>query len=83
MNLMMLLEMAQSSFGDRVALTNGGEHLTYEQLFQASGAAGEKARSAGAEYFAMHLEASWPGVSLIIASKAVPKSCPSDRFQKP
>jgi len=55
----MLLEMAQSSFGDRVALTNGGEHLTYEQLFQASGAAGEKARSAGAEYFAMLDESSF------------------------
>jgi len=59
MNLMMLLEMAQSSFGDRVALTNGDENLTYAQLFEASSVAGEKARSAGAEYFAMLDESSF------------------------
>ena len=59
MNLMMLLEMAQSSFGDRVAITNGDEHLTYQQLFEASAVAGEKARSAGAEYFAMLDESSF------------------------
>jgi acyl-CoA synthetase (AMP-forming)/AMP-acid ligase II len=59
MNLMMLLEMAQSSFGDRVALTNGDEHLTYQQLFEASAVAGAKAKSIGAEYFAMLDESSF------------------------
>ena len=39
MNLMMLLEMAASGFGDRVAVQNGGEKLTYTELFGAAGAA--------------------------------------------
>ena len=39
MNLMMLLEMAASGFGDRVAVTNGAVSLTYQQLFDAAGSA--------------------------------------------
>ena len=40
MNIMMLLEMASSGFGDRVAIGTGDESLTYQQLFdQASRAA--------------------------------------------
>ncbi|MFT5443449.1 MAG: long-chain acyl-CoA synthetase [Myxococcota bacterium] len=58
MNLMMLLEMASSSFGDRVALTNGDDQLTYEELFKASGAAGARAKASGADYFAMLDESS-------------------------
>ncbi len=38
MNLMMLLEMAAGAFGDRVAFQNGGDRLTYQELFDASGA---------------------------------------------
>jgi len=58
MNLMMLLEMASSGMGDRVAITNGDDSMTYQQLFEAAGAAGARARSAGAEYFAMLDESS-------------------------
>jgi acyl-CoA synthetase (AMP-forming)/AMP-acid ligase II len=58
MNLMMLLEMASSSFGERVALTNADENLTYTELFQAAGAAGAKAKSAGVDHFAMLDESS-------------------------
>ncbi len=38
MNLMMLLEMAAGAFGDRVAFQNGKDRLTYQELFDASGA---------------------------------------------
>ncbi len=58
MNLMMLLEMASSSYGDRVALTNGDDQLTYSELFQAASAAGARAKSGGAEHFAMLDESS-------------------------
>jgi acyl-CoA synthetase (AMP-forming)/AMP-acid ligase II len=37
MNLMMLLEMAAEGFGERVAIQNGAERLTYAQLFAAAG----------------------------------------------
>lgn len=37
MNLMMLLEMAAGAYGDRVAFQNGGDRLTYQQLFAAAG----------------------------------------------
>ena len=36
MNLMMLLEMATSGFGDRVAVQSGAATLTYAQLFEAA-----------------------------------------------
>jgi acyl-CoA synthetase (AMP-forming)/AMP-acid ligase II len=40
MNVMMLLEMAAGGFGDRVAIGSpGGEHLTYQQLFDHAGGA--------------------------------------------
>jgi long-chain acyl-CoA synthetase len=38
MNLMMLLEMAAGAYGDRVAFQNGDDRLTYQELFDASGA---------------------------------------------
>jgi long-chain acyl-CoA synthetase len=76
MNLMMLLEMASSSFGERVAIANGDDQLTYAELFQAAGAAGAQARMSGAEYFAMLDEssigfpialfgASWAGIPFV------------------
>ena len=34
MNLMMLLEMASSGFGDRVAVTNAGRSLSYGDLIR-------------------------------------------------
>ena len=47
MNLMMLLEMASSGFGDRTAVGSQGQGLTFEQLFQRSGAAATHFREAG------------------------------------
>ena len=41
MNTMMLLEMAASGFGDRIAFTNPETNtsITYQELFDAAGAA--------------------------------------------
>jgi acyl-CoA synthetase (AMP-forming)/AMP-acid ligase II len=53
MNLMMLLEMAASGLGDRVAVVNGEESLTYTELFDAAGAAAAEASTAGVERLAV------------------------------
>jgi len=47
MNLMMLLEMAASGFGDRVAVTNGDESLTYTELYEAAGSAAAEIVASG------------------------------------
>ncbi len=62
MNLMMLLEMASSGFGERVAVTSGEQHLTYAELFQAAGRASKLIANAGVERVAL----------LDISSSAVP-----------
>lgn len=50
MNVMMLLEMASSGFGDRVALgPRDGSGLTYQELFARSGAAAAYFEGAGIE----------------------------------
>ena len=56
MNTMMLLEMAMSGFGDRVAFTDpadGGSSITYQELYDASGAAAHDIRESGASRVAM------------------------------
>ena len=53
MNLMMLLEMAVSGFGDRVAVRSGTEELTYQQLFDAAGAAAAAFEASGCENAAL------------------------------
>ena len=53
MNVMMLLEMASQGFGDRVAFTNGDESLTYQELYDAAGAAAAQIKESGCEYLAM------------------------------
>ncbi len=53
MNLMMLLEMATEGFGDRIALQNAGERLTYAELFKAAGAAAHAVAGSGAERLAV------------------------------
>lgn len=53
MNVMMLLEMAAQGFGDRVAFTNGEESLTYQQLFEAAGAAAQEIKTSKCDYVAM------------------------------
>jgi acyl-CoA synthetase (AMP-forming)/AMP-acid ligase II len=52
-NLMMLLEMASSGFGERVAVQCGGERLTYAELFQAAGAAADAVAASGAKHAAI------------------------------
>jgi len=53
MNLMMLLEMASSGFGERTAIGSKGRGLTYEQLFQRAGGAATRFREAGIERVSM------------------------------
>jgi acyl-CoA synthetase (AMP-forming)/AMP-acid ligase II len=53
MNLMMLLEMAASGLGDRVAVKSGGDSLTYSELFGAAGAAAAEVSAAGVERLAV------------------------------
>lgn len=53
MNLMMLLEMAASGFGDRVAVTNGEDSLTYTELYAAAGAAAAEITASGCERVAL------------------------------
>jgi acyl-CoA synthetase (AMP-forming)/AMP-acid ligase II len=50
---MMLLEMASQGFGDRVAFTNGDDSLTYQELFDAAGAAAAEIKKSGCDYVAM------------------------------
>jgi acyl-CoA synthetase (AMP-forming)/AMP-acid ligase II len=53
MNLMMLLEMAASGYGERKAVTNGSDTLTYTDLFRAAGAAAREISASGCERAAM------------------------------
>ncbi len=53
MNLTMLLEMAASGFGDRVAIQNGSEKLTYSELLAAAGNTAHRLREGGAERMAV------------------------------
>jgi long-chain acyl-CoA synthetase len=53
MNLMMLLEMAAQGMGDRVAITNGDDSLTYSELYNAAGVAAAEVSEAGVEHLAV------------------------------
>ncbi len=53
MNLMMLLEMAASGFGDRIAIQSEGVSLTYAELFRAAGAAARDLSRSGHPRLAM------------------------------
>ncbi len=53
MNLMMLLEMAASGLGDRTAIQNGSEKLSYSELFDAAGAAASEVTASGSGYTAV------------------------------
>ncbi len=69
MNLMMLLEMAASGFGERVAIQSGSTALTYEQLFGAAGRAAAEFRESGAERMAL-LDVSSPAVPISLFASA-------------
>ncbi len=64
MNLMMLLEMARSGFGDRVGLVSGDVRLRYADLFAMAGAAAQELAGSGAKHLAF----------LDVASPALPVS---------
>ena len=55
MNIMMLLEMANSVFADRIAFTNSDDKssITYQELFDCSGKAASAARNSGSDNFAI------------------------------
>ncbi len=53
MNLMMLLEMAASALGERTAITNGSDSLTYTELFDAAGTAAGEITASGCDYSAV------------------------------
>ena len=55
MNVMMLLEMAASGFGDRVAFVDAqaGASITYQELYDAAGAAAQTLAASDAERFVM------------------------------
>ena len=69
MNLMMLLEMASAGFADRVAVTDGEESLTYEQLFASAGAAARQIQESGAKHLAL-LDTSSPAVPVALFASA-------------
>jgi acyl-CoA synthetase (AMP-forming)/AMP-acid ligase II len=52
-NLMMLLEMAASSFPERIAVKSGDEELSFGELFAAAGAAARGLRESGARHAAV------------------------------
>jgi acyl-CoA synthetase (AMP-forming)/AMP-acid ligase II len=53
MNLMMLLEMAASGYGERVAVRNGSDELTYAGLFSAARTIAADLAESGAERLAL------------------------------
>ena len=69
MNLMMLLEMAASGFGDRVAVQQGERRLTYTELFNAAGAAADAYTASGCEQAAL-LDVSSPAVPVSLFGAA-------------
>jgi len=61
MNVMMLLEMTASVYGDRRAVQDESDALTYAQLFDAAGTAAERVKASGAAHLAM-LDVSTPAL---------------------
>lgn len=55
MNIMMLLEMANSVFPDRIAFSNAEDNssITFQELFDKSGQAAAAAKESGSEHFAV------------------------------
>jgi acyl-CoA synthetase (AMP-forming)/AMP-acid ligase II len=69
LNLMMLLEMASQGFGERVGVQQGGDRLTYAELFALAGGAARVARDAGVERVAL-LDVSSPAVPVALFGAA-------------
>ena len=70
MNVMMLLEMASSGFGDRVALgPRDGSGLTYQELFNRAGAAAAYFEGAGIERVSL-VDVSSPALPIVLFGSA-------------
>jgi acyl-CoA synthetase (AMP-forming)/AMP-acid ligase II len=69
MNLLTLLEMAVSGFGERVAVRSGGAALSYEALFAAAGRAAAEIRAAGVQHVAL-LDVNSPAVPIGLFASA-------------
>ncbi len=69
MNVMMLLEMAASTFGEREALRSGHSTYSFDALFRAAGAAARAIRESGAERLAL-LDVSSPAVPIGLFASA-------------
>jgi acyl-CoA synthetase (AMP-forming)/AMP-acid ligase II len=69
MNLVMLLEMARSGFGDRVAVRSGGETLTFAELFAAAAGAAAALRASGARHAAL-LDVTSPALPVALFASA-------------
>ncbi len=69
MNLMMLLEMSASGFGDRVAIQSGSTTVTYQELFAAAGRAAAEVQESGAKRMAL-LDESSPAVPISLFASA-------------
>ena len=69
MNLMMLLEMAAQSHGERRALTCRREHWSYAQLYEAAGRTAAQLRLSGAEHVGL-LDVSSPAVPICLFASA-------------
>jgi acyl-CoA synthetase (AMP-forming)/AMP-acid ligase II len=65
MNLMMLLEMARSGFGDRAAVKSSDETLTFSELFSAAAGAVAELRASGADHAAL-LDVSSPALPVVL-----------------
>ncbi len=69
MNLMMLLEMAAQGCGERVALSSDGAHLTFTELFRASGGAARRIQASDAQNVAL-LDVNSPAVPVALFASA-------------
>jgi acyl-CoA synthetase (AMP-forming)/AMP-acid ligase II len=68
-NLMMLLEMAHQSHGERIALTCGDEHWSYTRLYEAAGRAASALRVSDVAHAAL-LDVSSPAVPTSLFASA-------------
>lgn len=70
MNIAMLLQMAADACPDRRALTSGGVHYTYRQLYDAARVAAERIRDSGCSH-ACVLDTSSPAVPVTLMGAAM------------
>ncbi|MDH3706886.1 MAG: acyl--CoA ligase [Acidimicrobiia bacterium] len=65
MNIMMLLEMASSGFGDRVAIGTGDDALTYQELFDNAGRAATRFAESGVDHVGL-IDISSPALPVVL-----------------